>query len=94
MPLLDLVCIGCGTGTVGAVDEWEIGDGIGEGTVIGTSGSVEGGIEVRVLGRIESEFGVTIGADDWEVRTSAALGLMEACGVGVVRGLYGPKSEG
>ena len=94
MPLLDLVCIGCRTRTVGAVGKDEIEDGIGEGSGIDTSGSVEEEMEVKVLCRIESKFGVTIGADDWEVRTSAALGLMEACGVGVVRGLYGPKSEG
>ena len=94
MPLLDLVCIGCGTGTVGAVDKDEIEDGIGEGTGIDTSGLVEEGMEVKVLCRIESEFGVTIGAEDWERRTSTALGLRGACGGGVVRGLYGPNSEG
>ena len=90
MPLLDLVCIGCGTGAVGAVGKDEIEDGIGEGTGIDTSGLVEEGMEGKVLCRIESEFGVT----DWERRTSVVFEFRGADDGGVVRGLYGPNSEG
>ena len=94
MPLLDLVCIGYWTGTVGVVGKYEIEDGIGECTGIDTSGSVEEGMEVKLFCRIGSECGVTIGAEDWQRRTSVALELRGACGGGVVRGLYGPNSEG
>ena len=81
---------------MGAVETDGREDETGEGTGIETFVSVEVGLEVRVSGRIEAEPGLAIGAVDWERRASAAIfvGLREACGEGVVRGLYGPNSEG
>ena len=47
-------------------------------------GSVDEGVEVKVCGRLGSDCGVTIGAEEWERRTSVASEVIGACGKGVV----------
>ena len=83
MPLLDLVCIGCWTrtmGETGAGNEIREAEDIG----IGKSGSVEEGVEVKVCGRLGIDCGVTIGAEERGRTTSGASELIGACGEGVV----------
>ena len=76
-----------------AVGKVELEDGIEECTAIDTFGSVEEGMEEKSICGIVSEYGVTIGLEDWERRT---LGFECRGGDdgGVVRGLYGHNREG
>ena len=77
-----------------AVGKVELEDGIEECTAIDTFGSVEEGMEEKSFCGIGSECGVTIGAEDWERRTSMVFEFRGADDGGVVRGLYGPNREG
>ena len=83
MPLLDLVCIGCWTGTVGAAGTKDEIRGVGD-ISIGKSRSVEDGVEVKVCGKLGTDCGVTIGAEERGRTTSSASELIEACGEGVI----------
>ena len=83
MPLLNLVCIGCWTRTVGAAStEDEIG-AVGD-IGIGKFGSVEEGVEVKMCGKLGTDCGVTTGAEERGRTTSNASELIEACGEGMI----------
>ena len=83
MPLLDLVCIECWTGTVGAASIEDEIRGFGD-IGIGKSGSVEEGMEDKVCGRLGTDCGVTIGAEERGRTTSSASEVIGACGEGMV----------
>ena len=83
MPLLDLVCIECWTGTVGAASTEDEIRGFGD-ISIGKSESVEEGMEEKVSGRLGTDCGVTIGAEERGRTTSSASEVIGACGEGMV----------
>ena len=83
MPPLDLVCIECWIGTVGATGTEDEIEGFGD-IGIGKSGSVEEGMEDKVCGRLGTDYGVTIGAEERGRTTSSASEVIGACGEGMV----------
>lgn len=83
MPLFDLVCIRCWTGTVGSAGK---GDGIGKVEDIGKDefGLEVEGVEEVVCGRVESCGGVSIEAEEFVRRKLVVAEVSGTCGKGVV----------